>query len=181
VNLISNGYFASGLTGWNTAPWEGGTASAGSDADAADGVAIGTGMGQDFGKGLVTCGHTYTLRLRAKRDGGTGWMGCGLDFRDEYNTEITIAQDNDTEVGVGIESTDFAVVENSGVGPAGTVQGGIWCWADPADGKFVIDSLELFAGTLTNAGGAPPNGGGNAGGSAGSAGTPSGGGAGGAD
>jgi hypothetical protein len=165
VNIIENGGFEEGDTGWQMEPWPGAVASLTGDAHSGSAaVEIQGGLNKTIAAPL-TCGIRYTLRAWAKKPlSHENWAGFGIDFRDANGEEVG-------EMSIEFPaSDDYKQVSTSKVTPPGTVTASLWVWGDGRDGLLYLDDVELV-GTAppSSTGGAGGAGGAAAGGSAGAA------------
>jgi hypothetical protein len=138
VNIIENGGFEEGTTGWNMEPWAGAVSTLTSDAHSGSAaVEVQAGLTKTI-DGPLTCDVRYTLRAWVKKPlSHTNWAGFGVDFLDANGEEVG-------EMSIEIPAGDeYKQVFASKLTPAGTASASLWVWGDGRDGLLYLDDIEL--------------------------------------
>ena len=142
-NLIINGGFESGMTGWVN--WGNATVVPGQGSSGTSALSVGTDAGgAGYEVGGVVAGSTYRLTAQARVSAAAEIVYVGVNFLDQSGLPVT-------QNAVPITSAVYTTVRFDAVAPPNAVRAVVYVWKNAGSGPGYVDDI-TFAGV---AGAAP--------------------------
>jgi hypothetical protein len=134
-NLVSNGGFESGMTGWTD--WGNTRVANDQPHSGTSALSVGTAAGgAGYNVDGIVPGKTYRLSVSAKVSDASDKVYVGVNFVDAAGSLVTSTQRNTT-------STTYSTLSSDIVAPTGAVRGVVYVWKNAGSGLASVDDFNF--------------------------------------